>query len=393
MLLGATGVRPCVPGLPDAAGLPILEGVRRHPYLRVALLGAIVLIALSAAAGSGASPRDREPALVLAAPSHGRVYHAAYPDFGDAEQHVTRAAIRHFERVAGKRLAWVYFSNNWWHGKIRFPARAMGTIFAAHRTPFVRLMARSSWRPGRDAHFTMESIVDGRWDSRLRSWCDDAAAIGRPFLAEFGTEVNGRWFPWNGKWNGAGRSESYGDPALADGPERFRDAYRHLIEICREQGADQITWFFHVDVEPDPDVGWNRAYSNYYPGDGYIDWIGLSNYGRLDRYAAPQFVAKLARHYRAITRISDKPIAVLEYGRIQSPGDRAKAAWIRRAIDSIAARRFPRIHGLSYWNERYTNDDGSPADLRVDSSNRVRRAYRTAIASHRFTGRARFEPR
>lgn len=341
----------------------------------------------------GASARHASAGAVLAPPTHGRAYHAAYPDFGDAEQNVSRQSIHDFEDVAGKRLAWVYFSNNWWHGRIHFPSWQMKAIIGMHRTPFVRLMARSSWHPGGDPNFTMQSIIDGDWDAQLHSWCTKAAAVNTPILAEFGTEANGKWFPWNGRWNGGATRDGYGDPGLADGPERFRDAYRHLIDICRAEGANQITWFFHVDVAPDPRADWNSDYRNYYPGDDYIDWIGISNYGQLDRYAAPQFAAKLARHYRAIERISEKPIAVLEYGRIQSPGDRAKASWIGDAIRSISSRRFGRIRGLSYWNESYRNDDGSLADLRIDNSRRVRRAYRRAISSPRFTGRPRFVAR
>ena len=54
-------------------------------------------------------------------------------------------------------------------------------------------------------------------------------------LVEFGTEMNGFWFPWNGKWNGAGATTGYGDPALPDGPERFRDAYRHVHDVIASQ--------------------------------------------------------------------------------------------------------------------------------------------------------------
>ena len=40
---------------------------------------------------------------------------------------------------------------------------------------------------------------------------EGAAAQPFPMLVEFGTEMNGYWFPWNGKWNGAGATLGYGD--------------------------------------------------------------------------------------------------------------------------------------------------------------------------------------
>jgi beta-mannanase len=90
--------------------------------------------------------------------------------------------------------------------------------------------------------------------------------------------VNGDWFPWNGRWNGAGRTDGYANPDLPDGPERFRDAYRHIVDICRNKGGNNLTWFFHVDVGAWPKQPWNTRFANYYPGDAYVDWIGISDY-------------------------------------------------------------------------------------------------------------------
>ena len=49
--------------------------------------------------------------------------------------------------------------------------------------------------------FTLARIVRGDLDADLRAWADGARRFGSPLLAEFGTEVNGFWFPWNGRWN------------------------------------------------------------------------------------------------------------------------------------------------------------------------------------------------
>lgn len=359
------------------------------------LLGLFLLLGAGAAARSDPTDQAEAQGLVLARPPAGRIYHAAYPGFGNAEEKVTRRSIRHFEALAGRRIAWVYFSNNWWRGRIRFPGRAVRTITGMGRTPFIRLMARSSWATGADPNFSMQSFIEGRWDPELRRWCDQAAALEVPILAEFGTEVNGSWFPWNGKWNGGGRTNGYGDPLLADGPERFRDAYRHLIGICRNRGAVDITWFFHVDVAPDPAAAWNREYLAYYPGDDYIDWIGLSNYGKLDPlYDSPRFQDKLDSHWSSIRRISrEKPVAVLEYGRMQSPGDRAKARWIARAIGSVASGRWPRVQGLAYWNERFPAVKRGFVNLRIDSSRRATSAYRRGVSGRQFTGHPIFKRR
>ncbi len=248
----------------------------------------------------------------LLAPAVG-IYHAAFPDFSATEDHVTTQKITGFETLAGKQIAWAYFSNNW-YDHIQFPTQSVKVIRNAGRIPFVRLMARSNFNEGQpDPRYSLQKIIDGDFDAELDQWCQ-AARGNAPLLAEFGTEVNGNWFPWNGQYNGAGTTNGYGDPNRPDGPERFVDAYRHIIDLCRAAGAGNITWFFHVDAYSQPDVSWNAA-SEYYPGDAFIDWIGVSVYGAQTPPESWQSFSEILDDiYPALTAISNKPVAVLEFG-------------------------------------------------------------------------------
>ena len=64
-------------------------------------------------------------------------------------------------------------------------------------------------------------------------------------LIDFALEMKGDCFPWSGYWNGGGETAGYGDPDYPDGPERYRDAYRHLVELFREERIENVTRFFH----------------------------------------------------------------------------------------------------------------------------------------------------
>ncbi len=242
------------------------------------------------------------------------IYHAAIPDFGGSEDVVTAGRIADFETLVNKPLAWVYFSNNWLNG-IEFPAAAVNTILATRRLPFIRMMPRSNFNAGGpDPVYTLQRFLNGDFDAALTQWCQAAASVNSPLLVEFGTEVNGNWFPWNGQYNGGAAATGYGDPTLADGPERFRDTYRHVIDLCDAAGASNITWFFHVDAYSQPDSSWNRM-ANYYPGDAWIDWLGLSVYGpQTPGETLQSFTEILGDAYPEISAISNKPIAVLEWG-------------------------------------------------------------------------------
>ena len=248
----------------------------------------------------------------LIEPSSG-IYHSAYPDFGGTEDIVTATRINDFETLVNKNIVWAYFSNNW-YDNIQFPSDAVNTIHSAGKIPFIRMMPRTNFdEGGPDPNYTMQKIIDGDFDTALTQWAIDAKNTDIPLLVEFGTEVNGNWFPWNGQYNGAGELSNYGDPNIPDGPERFRDAYRHIIDICNSNGANNITWFFHVDAYSEPNVSWNEI-ENYYPGDNYIDWLGVSIYGPQESNEDYQEFSEIMDDiYPSLTNLSNKPIAILEF--------------------------------------------------------------------------------
>jgi hypothetical protein len=380
--------------------LRLLPAVRPGRRLAAAVLILAAVAAAAAATGAGAQKRAGDagtgpsraaaPAVKVRPPARG-MYHAAYPDFVGSEDKVSASRIRGFERLAGKRLAWVYFSDNWM-GHIRFPARNVAIIHGVGRVPFIRLMARSTWREGGpDPRYSMQRIIDGEYDADLSRWFMDALDTGTPLLVEFGTEVDGDWFPWNGRWNGGGKTTGYGDPLVADGPERFRDAYRHLVDLSRTAGAVNLTWVFHVNGDSWPRAPWNTP-AAYYPGDEYVDWIGVSIYGsqRPGEYYGSfrRLLDDAYPHLCALSR--DKPLAVLEWGIAQSPSRGTKAGWIRNALYWLRHGRWPRIKAASYWHEDWRENDGSRTNLRIDSSPAARRAYRRGVAPGFFVSRPVF---
>lgn len=309
------------------------------------------------------------------------IYFAAFPGLGGTEDIVSCSRIRNFERLAGKKITWVYFSNNWIDG-IEYPEKDILEIVKCGNIPFVRLMPRSSYEFGPDPVYKLQAIIDGKFDKELRKWARMAKKYGGPLLVEFGVEMNGNWFPWSGYWNGGGKTDGYGNPGYPDGPERFRDAYRHIIDIFRSEGAFNITWFFHADARSFPTTEWNKI-KYYYPGDDYMDWVGLSSYGVLfpeNREDWISFKDKFLPAYHQIKEFApDKPLAVLEFGVIE---DARKPEWIREVFKFI--REFHEIKAISWWQERWENEDGSYSDLRINSSMESLIVFRREISSPVF---------
>jgi beta-mannanase len=207
-------------------------------------------------------------------------------------------------------------------------------------------------------------------------------------MVEFGTEVNGNWFPWSGMYSGGSETKGYGDPTLADGPERFRDAYRHIVDVCWAEGTENITWVFHVNDGSFPQEPWNTM-AAYYPGDDHIDWVGISAYGAGQPGEEWRLFSNIMdAAYPELAAISkNKPLVVLEYGVVDDPKTGDKASWIHDALGSVRSGRYPRIRAMSYWHESWQND-GSVSNMRLDSSPEVLAAYREEISDGFFVTEA-----
>lgn len=314
-----------------------------------------------------------EKSLHLPIPPAGYLYHGVYPGGVTGEEDdLTLADLQAYEQAAGKRAAWVYFSHNWYHGR-DFPIATATWIRDTGSLPYIRLMLRSDAEQDHaEPVYTLARIIQGDFDLELHAWCRAAAEFGTPVLAEYGTEVNGEWFPWNGAWNGGGKVNGYGDPTQPDGPERFQDTYRHIIQICRDEGAGNLTWLFHVNDSDYPDEPWNTLEA-YYPGDEWIDWIGVSVYGAQipldDEW--PDFTYAMDAVYPRLTALApDKPIVLLEFGVTSGNPLGQPQDWAEAALSDLTAMRWPRLIGFSWWNETWQNDDdpSHDTDMRVQSN-------------------------
>jgi hypothetical protein len=301
-------------------------------------------------------------------PDYG-VYVGAFPDMGSTEDTVSYSRIKAFENLSGKKPAWVYFSNNWYNG-IKFPKKEAEIIRDFGSVPFIRLMPRSDYTENApDRTFTLQKISDGYFDRELTSWANDAKDFGGALMLEFGTEVNGKWFPWCGINNGSN-------------PDLFKKAYIHIIEIFRNSNTNNITWVYHVNYDSEPDEQWNSM-SAYYPGDEYIDWIGMSIYGSQGPGDDWTDISEIfGNAYENLSKIStSKPLAVLEFGVNE---DKRKPEWIKNFFGLIKNQKYSRIKGISCWHSRWENNDGSVTNMRLDSSPESLETYKKIISDNFF---------
>ncbi len=348
----------------------------------------VAFLLLSGFAGMPASSATAAPigharALAMLKPTDGRLLAGMYPGGRTGEEDdITPAGVGELERILrGRKLDWVTFSHNWYRSRA-FPRATAEWIRKRGSVPYIRLMLRSdSEEDHAEPRFTLQAIAAGRFDADLSAWGREAARFGTPLIVEYGTEMNGRWFPWNAVWNGR-----------RDGARRFRQACRHIIDVMRRAGASNIIWVFHVNHADDPDSSWNRMEA-YYPGDAWIDWVGVSIYSMLgpNETERTDFVRALDAAAARLRRMAPgKPLIVSEFGTDVHNRREPAARWAERALRAMHARRWRNLIGFAWWNERWENDD-TPAhdtDMRLQASPAL-----AAVFRHYLPPRRRDAPR
>lgn len=340
-----------------------------------------VLALMLVAAPIMAAPMGHEATLRALMPLNGHLLSGVFPGgYSGNEDDITPAQVQNYERLVGKRVAWVMFSHNWYQGRA-FPVQTASWIRAQGATPYIRLMLRSDTELNhREPLYTLRAIENGAFDADLAAWARAAAGFGTPIIAEFGTEMNGDWFPWNGRWNGRSK-----------GGARFQAAYRHIIDIMRANGASNVAWVFHVNNLDGPPRKWNR-FERYYPGDDYIDWLGVSIYSAQGPHEDwtvdfPASLAEVMARFGAMAPA--KPVIVAEFGTdVHNPLEPV-GPWAEAALDAMLSGRYPKLIGFSWWNESWPNGDdpADATDYRVGSSPELAAVLHRQFANRRVQGR------
>ena len=78
-----------------------------------------------------------------------------------------------------------------------------------------------------------------------------------------------------------------------------------------------------------------------------------------------------------------KPIIVAEMGTDVRNTLTDPAAWSKTALTDMFAKRWPRMAGFCWWDERWANDDdpANDSDMRVQDSPAVTKVFRDVLGA------------
>lgn len=226
-------------------------------------------------------------------------------------------------------------------------------------TGYVKNDLENAYRDGRTVELTLQTptqdeeeanmvydILDGKYDDFLYSFAKETAQFEHPVLFRFCNEMNGDWC-------------SYSAYHTSRDPEIFKELYKYVYKIFKDVNADNVIWIWNPNELSFPDFKWNNEIL-YYPGDEYVDVIGLTGYNTGTYYEDEvwrDFSEIYDPLYEKFARISEKPLMITEFASSSVGGN--KRIWINNMLLNI--NKYPRIKVAIWWHGCDWDSEGNVA--------------------------------
>jgi hypothetical protein len=277
-----------------------------------------------------------------------------------------------FKTLTGKDLA---IDMQFFNFNSTFPSSFANNAVQTGSVPYI------AWEPWdgnvNGTTFSNQSIISGTHDTYLKTFAAATKQFAKPLFIRFGHEMNGNWYSWDGTHSGGSTTAGYGDLTKADGPERYVDAYRHVWQVFKDAGVTNVTWIWCPNCDAVPGQAWNDM-TNYYPGDQYVDWVGLDGYNFGSVQGAWRMFSNIYTTAYGKAVKYNKPILIGEFASGESGGD--KAAWITDCF-TLLKTTFPKIQAFVWFNIN------KETDWRINSSAAAQASFKTALADSYYIGK------
>ena len=258
--------------------------MRSSPIRALTAVAVVACLALEGCSAVAANPSSAVTSCASRAPTpaiYVGVFAQGFPP--------STTPLAQFQDTTGVRPSLISFYPRFTHS---FDAKAACTAIRRGATPVFQIDPKN---------ISLARIAAGDSDSYLRFYATSIKTFGARVVLSFGHEMNGYWYSW---------ANTHTPPAV------FVAAWRHIVTIFREVGADNVIWLWTVNVI-DAQHGKIPGPAPWWPGSAYVNWVGIDGY-----YFKPswRFVSLFGPTIVKVRELTHDPILITETGAVSGAG-------------------------------------------------------------------------
>jgi mannan endo-1,4-beta-mannosidase len=306
---------------------------------RVIMLAALVLAALSVVIAAGRFNYKFSPPPPVHASLKPSL--AAYLGVYEPGAPANYQNVEEFAKAAGRQPNLVGYFSGWAEP---FATAFADTVREHGSTPFVQIDPTGA---------SVASIAAGDYDDYLRSYAEAVRSFGKPVVIGFGHEMNAPWYMWG-----------YGHVK----PATFVAAWRHLVTLFRQAGADNVTWLWTIQA----DEQGTGPINDWWPGPQYVTWVGIDGF-----YYSPAdtFTRVFGPTISQVHGLTGRPVLLSETA--VGPGAR-QISNISKLFKGVAAD-----HTLGLvWFDIKQDDGPYHQNWRIEGNSEAQLEFRLAISQY-----------
>jgi hypothetical protein len=200
---------------------------------------------------------------------------------------------------------------------------------------------------------SIAAIAAGDYDRYLQAYADAVRNFGHAVVIGFGHEMDATWYTWG-----------YGHVP----PRTFVAAWRHVVTVFRQQGADNVTWLWTLQAE----TRGTGPIQEWWPGSQYVTWVGIDGY-----YYKPSdtFATVFGPTITQVRSFTTKPVLLSETAVGPEAGQATKIQDLFHGMATYGTL------GL-VWFDIAQHDGIYHQDWRIEDSPAAEQSFRLAVREY-----------
>ena len=202
----------------------------------------------------------------------------------------------------------------------------------------------------------LDGVLNGTYDGNIEKLAQWLKQVHRPVYLRIGYEFD---FP-----------DNHYDP------EKYTKAFRYIVDHLRNLGVDNVAFVWHSYGYINP----GRPMLNWYPGDDYVDWFGVSFFDCYNKNNYQRFAALAREHHKPLMLAEATP-AKMSVINGQTTWDR----WFRRMFEYVQAENVKAICYISGDWDSYPQFSALKwGDARLEVNSFIKDQWRRETSKNKY---------